>query len=791
MKNLYQLILAFVMVVALSATAYGRQNDSLKGRVVNQKGEPVSYATVVLMKGGDQVTGTTTDDSGCFYVNVKAGEYHLLVEFVGYQGVERDVKIAGVTDLGEIVLTESATEIDEVVVKAQMIRREADRFVVDVANSPSAIGKNGEELLRQSPGVWVKDDGISILGAGGTKVFINDREIKLSGEDLVRYIKSFRAEDIAKIEVLPQTGADHDADSSGGIIYITLRRRLDNGVMGSVSMQTNQGKYMNIYSPSATVNAHLGRFDVTAAGWYNNTNMTVISKENTIYHDLAAEMNANSDLKYKGNDYGANLSAVAEINPRQSVGFYVGYDGDKSDSPITSETVFAHDAGERINKSDYLNTDVRKRLSATLNYIFKSDSLGSTLKFIADYNQSSPRANNDYHTSISEGDFRSDSLYFDRSNSTFRIATAQLARERHFSPHWTLRYGAKYTYNEINSDAIYRYQKGGAWVPSTAADYNIHYAENIGALYGVASMHYGRWSAVVGLRGEYTYTNGRETGINQNYLSLFPNANLSYALDKQGKHSLVAQYSRTIARPGFWALTPNRLPISDYSYQMGNPLLKPSYNDKLSLTAVFAYKYTVTFMMQMTKDYIQQMFVSDATDPRIKCMMSQNMPQMNQYVINVNIPLTLTKWWDWNTNIMGAAVEQRMTTSSPIETNYLAQASSIMTFKLPKKFYVDVDYWCMSRTKVANLELAAHQSAGIAIKKLIKDAWTLQCAFQQILPQRNLIITQDKDFCRKMNLVGQGQNFNVRLAVTYKFQSGKAFRAKGVESGATEEKTRM
>ena len=42
-----------------------------------------------------------------------------------------------------------------------------------------------------------------------------------------------------------------------------------------------------------------------------------------------------------------------------------------------------------------------------------------------------------------------------------------------------------------------------------------------------------------------------------------------------------------------------------------------------------------------------------------------------------------------------------------------------------------------------------------------------------------------------MNVVGQGQNFNVRLAVTYKFNSGKAFRVKSVESGAAEEKSRM
>lgn len=64
-------------------------------------------------------------------------------------------------DMGDVVLEEQATEIGNVVVSAQMIRREADRFVVDVANSTGAIGKDGVEVLKQSPGVWVDDDGIS------------------------------------------------------------------------------------------------------------------------------------------------------------------------------------------------------------------------------------------------------------------------------------------------------------------------------------------------------------------------------------------------------------------------------------------------------------------------------------------------------------------------------------------------------------------------------------------------------------------------------------------------------
>ncbi|MBR7115068.1 MAG: TonB-dependent receptor family protein, partial [Alistipes sp.] len=410
--------------------------------------------------------------------------------------------------------------------------------------------------------------------------------------------------------------------------------------------------------------------------------------------------------------------------------------------------------------------------------------LGSTLKFIADYNQSIPTTLNDNRTSITQGGQTVDSLYVNRSNSKFRIATAQLARERHLSPHWKLSYGAKYTYNEINSATTYRYLLGQAWVPSVVDDYDISYTENIGAAYAIASMNYGRLSAVVGLRGEYTYARGKAAEVEQNYFSLFPNANLSYALDKAGKHSLVAQYSRSIARPSFWNLTPRRLQISDYTIQTGNPALDPQFVDQLTLTAVVGYKYSLTLGVQFMHDIIQQKIVADKDNPNLMNLTVENLPMVNQYFATLNLPFTVTKWWDWNTSLTGLLVEQRIDADSPIERNPVAQLQSTMTFKLPKKFYVDVFYNGMTGIKVSNIELKANQNMSITLKKQIKDSWTLQCGFENVLRSRQHILTEGDGFRREMETFGQGQEFNVRFAVTWNFKSGKQFRSKSVERGA-------
>ena len=795
MKHLSFIALIVAMLFALphAAKAEGeameqtyaaeQQPQMIRGSVVDQTGNYISYVTVVAMQDGRQVTGASSNTQGVFSFSLADGTYTILVECVGYETFEREITMPEDADMGVVTLKESSTEIEDVIVQAQMIRREADRFVVDVANAETAVGRNGLELLRQSPGVWVQEDDIAINGSSGTKLFVNNREIKLSGEALVNYVKNLRAEDIAKIEVVPQTGADQDADATGGALFITLRRRLDNGVMGSVSMQTNQGKYMEEYGPSASINAHVGKFDISASGWLSKDNVDVITREKSAYHTTNALMEAASEMELAVLSGMANLSAVAEINPRHSIGIALEYQSSEQDNPTDSRTSYMMGDYERLSTSRYETFDKSNRYAAALNYIIKTDTLGSTLKFIADYNQSDPTSGNDSRTSIMQGGQTVDSLYNYRSNSKFRIATAQVARERRLSANWMLKYGAKYTYNEINSATTYRYLLGGDWVPSIVDDYDISYTENIGAAYAVATMNYGRWSAVVGLRGEYTYANGRESDVEQNYFSLFPNANFSYALDKAGKHSIVAQYSRTISRPSFWNLTPRRMQISDYTYQTGNPALRPQFVNQYSLTAVLGYKYSLTFVVQNIKDDIQQKVVSDALNPNMMNLTHENLPTTNQYAVIASLPITLAKWWDWNTNLTGGILEQRLDADAPKTNKPFAQWYTAMTFKLPKKFFVDVDYSGMTGLEISNLKISANHSLNMNVKKLIKDSWILQIGLQNLVRQRNNLISGDENFTREVDVFGQYQDFYVRFSVTWNFKSGKQFRTRSVEKG--------
>ena len=786
MRNLYRLMMLVFTVVAFTATTWGQQGNLLKGRVVNSKNEPIGYATVVVMRAEQQAAGTTTDEKGDFTLQLANGEYRLIVEFVGYKSIDRSVKVTGTTNLGTVQMQELATEIDQVVVSAQMIRREADRFVVDVDNSDSAMGKDGEELLRQSPGVWIEDDNISVNGASGTKLYVNEREIKLSGADLINYIRTLKAEDIAKIEIVPQTGADHDANSSGGAIKITLRRRLENGVMGSVGIYSNQSKYGCDYNPYARINANVGKFTLGGGVGYYFGEHKFLAAETTDYPLTLSRMTSSTDQDMTSKNPGIDFTAVWEISPKHSLGLSYDWYGNMDGESNNSTTRFLHPAGERLSHTVYDGKDNRDTHSASLNYIFKTDTLGSVVKFLADYTTREGDNTHDFNTLINDNTIENDSIYKDRTNTLFRVATASVAREKVFSGQWRLKYGAKYTYNEVNSEAMYRYLAGTEWLPSRVSDHDISYTENISAAYAIASMNKGRWSAVMGLRGEYTKTAGKHGDVSQEYFSLFPNANLSYALDKQGKHSLVAQYSRTISRPSFWNLTPTRTQISDYTYQAGNPLLDPAYNNTFSLTGVIGYKYSITLAANIQTDAVQQMVVADPNDPRMLNLTWANLPKLNNYSASVYLPLTLTKWWSWNINLTGIIAEQQMTLESPIETNEMMQWGSNMTFKLPKKFFIDVNYWGMSRAKVSNAIVKPMHSMNITLKKRIKDSWTLSCQAVNVIEPKQDLVFEQAEFSRKLVGNGYGQKFRLRVGATWSFKSGKAFNTKQIEKAGDE-----
>ena len=105
--------LLLLIGISLFASSSFAQNVTLRGRVVDQKGEALIGATIQVV--GTQNAGTTTDVNGNFSLIAAPGITALNVSYTGY--VTLTVPVTnGATNLGNIVLANDANNLSDVVI---------------------------------------------------------------------------------------------------------------------------------------------------------------------------------------------------------------------------------------------------------------------------------------------------------------------------------------------------------------------------------------------------------------------------------------------------------------------------------------------------------------------------------------------------------------------------------------------------------------------------------------------------------------------------------------------------
>ena len=790
MKRFLLRTLSCLLCTASAAECFAARQTPTTGTVVDPGGVPVACAAVVLLDGGAQLAGTVTGADGSFSLEVPAGTHRLTIRYLGYETFEKDVETPG--DLGRFVLQPATVAMQEVVVEAGLVRREADRFVMDIANSPAAAGKDGTELLKQAPGVWLTDDKIAVNGSSGVKIYINDREMRMSTEQLLNYLHGLKAEEIQRIEIIPQAGADYDADSAAGIIKITLKRQRDNGMAGNLSFSTRQSRQFEGYNPTLTLSGHANRWTFDTYGWVNLTDQISTVAEHTDYLHNGAELDASSRIAGRNNWGGGRIGTIFDISDRHSIGAEADLYLDRGHSPNRSSADFrTHDLLTR-SESLYDSSDETRTFSATFNYIWRIDTLGSTLKVMADYSRNSRRQDNDNFSRSTAAGIARDSTFDNRTRGLYEVATLNIALDKRLGTAWHLRTGAKYTCNDMHNEALYRYLLPEGWQTLDSYSYVSDYTERIWAVYAAATLKKGRWSAVAGLRGEYTRTTGYASDIRQRYFSLFPNANVSCAFGGSGTGSLTMQYSRNISRPSFWVLNPMRLQISDYTYQSGNPDLLPSYSDNLSLTAVFAGKYSLSIGARFQHDEICQVFGNDAADPSITNLRYENLDHSEQYYATVSLPVRFARWWSLDVDLTGLCRRDRISTDTPRRSSQTGLAQLKTIFTLPRKIFIEAEYFGQSRYREANLDMKSFHSVTLGLKKrLLDDRLTLSAQVVNLFDRMQHFAAATDNSVRSLRVVNAWQPRRFELTINYNFKTGKAFKTRKIESGAGDEKGRM
>jgi TonB-linked SusC/RagA family outer membrane protein len=246
MDHITKLLMVLLFVIGTSIPMYGQVGSTISGTVIDEAGEPIPGATVVI-KG--TTTGTVTDIEGNYSLTLTEGAEILVFSFVGMASEE--VPIGNQNQIN-VTLSQDAADLDEVIVIGYGTQRKATLTGAVASVTPQEIRSNPAVNLTNSLSGLVP--GLTALnrsgepGADDAEIFIrgnnttgdNSPLVVVDGVQNPPGWERINSNDIESISVLKDASAAiYGARAANGVILITTKR----GKMGkpTISYSFNQG----------------------------------------------------------------------------------------------------------------------------------------------------------------------------------------------------------------------------------------------------------------------------------------------------------------------------------------------------------------------------------------------------------------------------------------------------------------------------------------------------------------------------------------------------------------------
>ncbi len=235
-------IAAFLLLTA----PLGAQQGTLTGRVTDvETGQPVPTAQVQVL-GGAQATGSLTDQSGVYRIQLPAGSYSIVVQEVGHRSARFDgISVrSGQTTTYDVQLTSMALLLDGLVVSSSRGQAEkqvdapATTYIVGTTELAERPVTTMADHLRDAPGVDIITEGIqstNVVIRGFNNIFSGSLHLltdhRLAGVpslrvNLMHFIPANNL-DVERMEVVLGPGsALYGPNTANGVVHILTKSPL-------------------------------------------------------------------------------------------------------------------------------------------------------------------------------------------------------------------------------------------------------------------------------------------------------------------------------------------------------------------------------------------------------------------------------------------------------------------------------------------------------------------------------------------------------------------------------------
>ena len=641
--------------------------QDIKGKIVDEKGEPLAFANVVLLNRQDSafVKGVVSGEDGHFAFDSACNNGIIKVTSVGYKTAWKDCTGE---NAGVIKMVADSKVLGEVVVKSLLPKTILKNGGMTTTVAGSVLEKAGtmEHLLDRIPNVSAQNGNIKVFGRGEPIIYINGRQMRDRSE-----LDRLSSDNIKSVEVISNPGARYAA-STKAVIRITTKKMLGDGfgfdatTEGSYDEKKNIRGYgrLNIYYRKQGL--ELGAYA------YGSKQSSPDEKDlqQMTYLDKTWNQQDRTRWKNKTETFSSRLNASYQFDDNNSLGASISFlrnpklqtDGKTEGSVLRDEVL--------TETTTYIRSEFgqNSNWSSNVYYVGKVGKLGIDFNTDWFWSKGNNKNNIDEHYQEVNSEIQNQLVNSTTSKYNRLIASKMVLSYPLFGG--DLSVGGEYSFTNRNTNY--------AIIPNTLADNVIdRIKEGMASAFVTYNRDFGKLNMEAGLRYENVdfkyYDNGKYMAEqSKTYGEWFPSLSLSMPI---GNVQMQLSYAADIDRPNYWVLRSGVQYSNHYTYETGNPFLVSEISRNTSYD--LAYKWlTFNLTYEHVSDPIYQTVEMYKDNTTIGLMRMINGKSYNNVTSTLNLQPTFGIWHP----MLSAMVEKQWFELETRDGRYLNKPVAMFQF---------------------------------------------------------------------------------------------------------------
>ncbi len=754
--------------------------QDIKGKIVNEKGEPLAFANVVLLNRQDStfVKGVVSGEDGHFAIDSACNNGIIKVTSVGYKTAWKDCTGE---NAGVIKMVANSKVLGEVVVKSSLPKTILKNGGMTTTVAGSVLEKAGtmEHLLDRIPNVSAQNGNINVFGRGEPIIYINGQQMRDRSE-----LDRLSSDNIKSVEVIANPGARYAA-STKAVIRITTKKIRGDGfgfdatTEGSYDEKKNAGGY-------ARLNLYYRRNGLELGAYaYGSKQSSPDEKDlqQMTYLDKTLNQQDRTRWKNKTETFSSRLNASYQFDDNNSLGASISFlrnpklqtDGKTEGSVLRDEVL--------TETTTYISSEFgqNSNWSSNVYYVGKVGKLGIDFNTDWFWSKGNNKNNIDEHYQEVNSEIQNQLVSSTTSKYNRLIASKMVLSYPLFGG--DLSVGGEYSFTNRNTNY--------AIIPNTLADNVIdRIKEGMASAFVTYNRDFGKLNMEAGLRYENVdfkyYDDGQYMAEqSKTYGEWFPSLSLSMPI---GNVQMQLSYAADINRPNYWVLRSGVQYSNHYTYETGNPFLVSEISRNTSYD--LAYKWlTFNLTYEHVSDPIYQTVEMYKDNTTIGLMRMINGKSYNNVTSTLNLQPTFGIWHP----MLSAMVEKQWFELETRDGRYLNKP--VAMFRFNNTFDTK---WAMFSVMMTYITKGYEENHYIykpmfntdlsIYKGFMKDCLTLQLYVSDVFGTNDSHII-DKYGKLKETVFDEFSTSKISLTIRYKFNTTRS-KYKGTGAGDSQ-KNRM